>query len=191
MHKALAPIFCVGVLLWTAPALGQECTPSNANSRVPTAARAMEQWESYRRIQLTDDAKAVLLSEFCNSATELVNNGFASRADISSVAPSAIRTYLDQTASSSPSVNTMSYTLGSYVLLNAGPAIPGPRALGRISITYNRSVDSLIVAGTRVAPYPVLMSAIGTVRISGLRASATVCSGQVVVSPSAVVNFTC
>jgi len=188
--KHLLPAAALGCALSAAPAHAQDCSQA-ASNLLPAGSGAIAQWERDSGIQLTRDAKTVLLSELCNAGAGLVNDGYASIAEVNSAAPSALHDYLNQSMSSAREINSLSYTLGARFVLNSGPAIPGPRALGRIKITYNRTVDALVVAGTRVAPLREFMSAIGTVRITGYRAATPICNGQVSVIASAVASFVC
>lgn len=187
------PWFVRGLFLILGIAIGsgaaaQECASS---AGYPQAVQAVQQWQLQNGIGLTAEAEADILREFCDAAGQLAQDVGIGASAIGSGAAQAISGYLDESSSAAADTRSLSGHLAAQFGLGSGPALPGQRAMGRIRITYRQQADSLLVAGRRLPAYPVLLSRIGQVTVSGLLNGAPVCSGNVMVMPTVVAAFIC
>lgn len=188
---ALRGALMLGGLSAVSGAIAQGCTAASGTSAYPRAVEAVRLWEQQRGVGLTAEAEADVLREFCNAAGQLVRGAGLNASDINADAPAVIQGFLDENASAATATRSLSSHLAAQFGLGAGPALPGPRAVGRILITYRRPADSLLVAGKRLPAYPVLISRIGQVTISGLLRNAQVCRGRISVIATVATVFTC
>lgn len=162
-----------------------------AATGVASAEAAVDAWEARTNIKLTDEARRTILTEFREASLALANDAGVTRAEIREAAGPAVAEYLEESASAARQTHSLSNLLNAQISLGSGPGIPLPRALGRIEITYRKTVDALIVGQKRLAAYTVLMSPIGPVAIAGYAGRTQVCRGSVHVSPAAPARFTC
>lgn len=167
-----------------------ECVSADDQALAAKAGSEVAQWEQRKGFQLTPVARSNIEREFCKAAVQLVDEGFEREA-IADGAHDPVWAYLDQMITvGKDAVSLQDLVLADFVL-RSDPALPEPRRMGVIRITYNNVVDTLRVSGKRMAPAPLLLAEVGSLSINGLSRGNIICSGTIRVSGLAAAAFTC
>jgi len=171
-------------------AAAQQCT-SSAQNQNTAVSQAISSWEQQSRIILTDDARTATLVGFCSAAANVQRTVGATPGEISAALPDVITEFLTDNASDAVMTPALEDVLVAQISLGSTAALPGPRALGRVRISYSHTIDTLIAGGRQMPPYPAILSGFGRLALAGTLQGHRVCSGAVTVVPSATANFTC
>lgn len=168
-----------------------DCRSPDFANVMASAERALAGWERARGITLTEAVRGIILRQFCSAATELIRDQGVESEDLSQAAGSVLTDYLNENASGAAETRPLGDLLARQFSLGSGPIIPGPRALGRIRLTYRRHIDFLQVGTRTVRPSQMLISEPGRLAISGHDGGQVVCHGVISVEPPIDASFIC
>lgn len=192
LRRAVATLSCALSLGLADAAMAQQhCAPDERERVLPAAGQAVARWENAHRTALTEAARELVLGQFCAEAMRLNREDGVAFSDINDAAGQVLGEHLGETASAAAMTRPLEDLLAARFALNAGPIMPGPRALGRIRLNYRQPTDSLQVGRTRLPPHPQLIAETGPVSIIGFAAARVVCRGNVTVVAALEVTFTC
>lgn len=179
-----------GVMLAVGSQAHAQCASIPDQALADRATREVKQWEQRKQVQLTPAARSDVERDFCEAAAQLIEEGFEPKA-IAKAARNPVWTYLDQMiATRRDAVSLQDLVLAEFVL-GSGAALPEPKRMGVVRMTYHKAVDSLRVAGRSMQPSPLLLAETGRLAIDGLSHRQIVCRGVVTVSSVAPSSFKC
>lgn len=167
-----------------------QCASMPDQAPADRAAREIKQWEQRRQAQLTPAARSGVEEEFCEAAAQLIEEGFEPK-DIAKAARTPVWTYLDQMIATRRDAVSLQDLVFAEFVLGSGAALPEPKRMGVVRITYHKAVDALRVAGRSMQPSPLLLAETGRLTIDGLSRRQIVCRGVVTVSSVAPSSFRC
>jgi hypothetical protein len=181
-----ATCFCIGII----PSAGfADCAYPTS---VPKSSAALHLWESNHNVKLTAGAEARFGRSLCDAIDRVSAQSGASVQEIDGTSKSGIWQYLNDTYSENATVTSLASRIGADYLLGANPMLPEPVSMTLLHIYYVRHIDAISVGGAiiRGAP-PLLMAEIGTLQISGISNSTSVCSAKLMLHAGGTNAFHC
>jgi hypothetical protein len=168
-----------------------KCEWSSLAAAYPLAAQATSDWESRRDVHLTQAAREVLGGEFCAAAHDLTDQLGVSAQELNAAAANSVSDYLDGQAAGTTGGESLSQRLWAQFALGSMPSAPEIKMLGRLNIHYLRKVDRLRVGTETMPPWPVVLSEVGAVTVSGFFENKSICRAVVTVQPTIPAEVTC
>ena len=171
----LGVVGAVILLPFAAPAQSTGvCSPTQASSTAVAAGRAIDAWEARRSVMLTDGVRTTLINRLCQATIGVATELDVDPKEVAGGMPGAVSTFLDEVETGRPS-RSLESLLASPFSLNSRPAPPEPLPLGRIHIIYARQADQIVVGGTRMAAYSLVLADSGETSIVGMLRGKRVC----------------
>ena len=152
---------------------------------------SIRRWENSRKIGLSMSAKYLVTSKFCEAVRSVAQQLGFSVDELVQTADSVLLKYLDSSLQLHAQVVSMSGLIASEVALGGSPTLPEPKILGTVRVTYSKRVDTLLIAGYSVEPWPTLLAEVGVFDIAGVSAKVVVCQGKITVRAAIPADFQC
>ncbi|MGZ5919756.1 MAG: hypothetical protein ACXWJV_08160, partial [Hyphomicrobium sp.] len=166
-----------------APASCQPATFDSVSTSIAT-------WEKGHKTGLAAPVQQKIAAEYCESAEAFSKEKGVDISTINAVAPKVVSAFLDIAISR----DEVGRTLGSVLRSEFGVpgfARPKPKEYGKLLIIYDKPADKVRLDKAEYEPYPSFLLELGKTRVSGLRASSVICSGDVEIRQSSDARFTC
>ena len=161
------------------------CTFGGTEELLPTADRAISQWETSRSIALSPTVRTTLQFDLCRAVFDMTSQSGAPAQDIDAVSELSIKAYLDDVISDRIQFPSLAARLEETILLNASGRLPEQHRQAVVIFRYTKAVDEMMTENTHWGkPIKRLVSFYGTFSYQGLRGGQRVCGGTFVVSSS-------
>lgn len=172
------------------PTAATDCTSAEDRKLLQRATAEVDDWEARKQATLTPELRDELAREFCKAGMQLMDEYGVSSDEIANKARAPISGYLDTSLGSSQRVTALEDRMVATVLSGSSPALPEPRRMGVIRMTYRATIDRVELNGKAVAQSPMYITSLGNKSLAGFRGSTRACGGNVTVGLTPV-NFTC
>jgi hypothetical protein len=184
-------LWCSALLaLWCMSLDASACTRAEYEKDFPIAIEAVSQWETRTQIVLGIQVRETVLGEFCTSGRELVREKNLPQSEINQVSGKVITEYLDRAVDFSKPGRTMGAILRSAFGVQ-GFSRPQIKRWGRLKISYTQPVDATRIGAERLGRVSEILLPIGKVVLTGFRGTNVLCEGEVVITATEEVKFTC
>jgi hypothetical protein len=168
------------------------CDGSTATKRFPRLAPAIDTWEHTKNIRLTADIRSQVFADYCNSAESLIDEGkyFDAKNRVDLGTERIVDDYLTGLVANPQGAKSMAAAVRAEFGV-AGFSRPDPRALGRLVVDYQKTVDYVKIGGERLERAVQYLLPTGKTKFEGFAGFLTVCTLDALIQASSETKIKC
>jgi hypothetical protein len=170
---------------------GQSCSIGDKILPLPFVNGAFDDWASRNSVTLSQEAKSLVLRDYCDAASEFISANGAGYDQIASLAKTVTEEYLDGEVSESSAVRPIGAILRAK-LGSAGLFRKGKRKLATITISFSEMPDKLFINDQEYLPNETgYMVAPGTASVRATAKSGLLCASKTAVKQGEKLQINC